>query len=60
MYLVFSVLRSDARALTSYLRRRAGAQLAESYEADIFQRDRQGSRAEATSRSSPKDTIFSR
>jgi hypothetical protein len=35
-YLVFSVLRSDARALTGYLRKRAGPLLAESYERDIF------------------------
>jgi hypothetical protein len=36
IYLVMSVLRSDARALTSHLRRRAGAQLAESYERELF------------------------
>jgi hypothetical protein len=35
-YLVLSVLRSDARALADYLRRRAGAHLAESYERDVF------------------------
>jgi hypothetical protein len=35
-YLVFSVLRSDARALTGYLRKRAGPLLAESYERDLF------------------------
>jgi hypothetical protein len=35
-YLVFSVLRSDARALTGYLRKRAGPLLAESYERDVF------------------------
>jgi len=36
VYLILSVLRSDARALSSYLRRRAGPLLAESYERDIF------------------------
>jgi hypothetical protein len=35
-YLVLAVLRSDARALSSYLRRRAGALLAESYERDLL------------------------
>jgi hypothetical protein len=35
-YLVFSVLRSDARALTGYLRKRSGPLLAESYERDLF------------------------
>jgi hypothetical protein len=35
-YLVFSVLRSDARALTGYLRKRAGPLLAESFERDVF------------------------
>jgi hypothetical protein len=35
-YLVFAVLRSDARALASFLRRRAGALLAESYEKDLY------------------------
>lgn len=35
-YLVLSVLRSDARALSGYLRRKAGAHLAESYERDVF------------------------
>lgn len=35
-YLVLSVLRSDARALSNYLRRRAGALLAESYERDLL------------------------
>lgn len=35
-YLVFAVLRSDARALSNYLRRRAGDLLAESYERDLF------------------------
>lgn len=35
-YLVCSVLRSDARALSNYLRRRAGALLADSYERDLF------------------------
>jgi hypothetical protein len=36
-YLVLSVLRSDARALSDYLRQRAGAQLAESFSRDVFQ-----------------------
>jgi hypothetical protein len=35
-YLVLSVLRSDARALSSYLRRRAGDLLADSYERDLL------------------------
>lgn len=35
-YLVCAVLRSDARALSNYLRRRAGPLLAESYERDLF------------------------
>jgi hypothetical protein len=35
-FLVMSVLRSDARALTGYLRKRAGPLLAESYERDVF------------------------
>jgi len=35
-YLVLSVLRSDARALADYLRRKAGAHLAESYERDVL------------------------
>jgi hypothetical protein len=35
-YLVLSVLRSDARALTGYLRKRAGPLLAESYERDLL------------------------
>jgi hypothetical protein len=35
-YLVLSVFRSDARALSIYLRRRAGALLAESYERDLL------------------------
>lgn len=35
-YLVLSVLRSDARALSDYLRRRAGVLLAESYEREVF------------------------
>jgi hypothetical protein len=35
-YLVLAVLRSDARALSSYLRRRAGAHLADSYEEDLL------------------------
>jgi hypothetical protein len=36
VYLTLSVLRSDARALTGYLRQRAGGLLAESYERDLF------------------------
>jgi hypothetical protein len=36
VYLVLSVLRSDARALSGYLRRRAGPTLAEGFEADVF------------------------
>lgn len=35
-YLVLSVLRSDARALASYLRRRAGSLLADSFEDDLL------------------------
>jgi hypothetical protein len=35
-YFILSVLRSDARALTGHLRQRAGAQLAESYEREVF------------------------
>jgi hypothetical protein len=35
-YLTLSVLRSDARALSSYLRRRTGRLLAEGYEQDLF------------------------
>ncbi len=35
-YLVLSVLRSDARALSDYLRRKAGVHLAESYERDVL------------------------
>jgi hypothetical protein len=35
-YLVLSVVRSDARALTDYLRKRAGHQLADSYEQELF------------------------
>jgi hypothetical protein len=35
-YLVLAVLRSDARALSNYLRRRAGALLSESYERDLL------------------------
>jgi hypothetical protein len=35
-YLVLSVLRSDARALSDYLRRKAGLHLAESYERDLL------------------------
>ncbi|MEO8874212.1 MAG: hypothetical protein ABI461_01390, partial [Polyangiaceae bacterium] len=35
-YFVLSVLRSDARALTEYLRHRAGPLLAEGYERDLF------------------------
>jgi hypothetical protein len=36
LHLVLSVLRSDARALTGYLRKQAGEQLAESYERELF------------------------
>jgi hypothetical protein len=36
VYLVLSVLRSDARALTSYLRQRAGVLLAEGFERELF------------------------
>jgi hypothetical protein len=36
VYLVLSVLRSDARALSGYLRRRAGPLLAEGYQDDVF------------------------
>lgn len=35
-YLVLAVLRSDARALSNYLRRRAGALLAEGYERELL------------------------
>ncbi len=35
-YLVFAVQRSDARALSNYLRRRAGALLCESFEREIY------------------------
>ena len=35
-YLVLAVLRSDARALANFLRRRAGGLLAESYERDLY------------------------
>jgi hypothetical protein len=35
-YLVLAVLRSDARALSNFLRRRAGALLAESYERELL------------------------
>jgi hypothetical protein len=36
VYLVLSVLRSDARALSGYLRRRAGPLLASGFEEDVF------------------------
>jgi hypothetical protein len=36
VYLVLSVLRSDARALTGYLRKRAGALLGEGFERELF------------------------
>lgn len=36
VHLVLSVLRSDARALTAYLRKQAGEQLADSYERELF------------------------
>ena len=35
-YLVLAVLRSDARTLSNFLRRRAGALLAQSYEKDLL------------------------
>lgn len=35
-YLVLAVMRSDARALANYLRRRAGTLLGESFERDLF------------------------
>src|SRR6185312_221117 len=38
VYLVLSVLRSDARALSGYLRRRAGPLLASGFEEDLFRR----------------------
>ncbi len=38
VYLVLSVLRSDARALSGYLRRRAGPLLATGFEDDVFRR----------------------
>ncbi|MBL9112044.1 MAG: hypothetical protein JNM74_22355 [Myxococcales bacterium] len=37
-YLVLAVLRSDARALTTHLQTRAGVQLAEAYEKQLFRR----------------------
>jgi hypothetical protein len=53
-YLVLGVLRSDARALSDYLRRKAGSHLAESYERDVLSvlakdlvREAPGLRAEA-------------
>jgi hypothetical protein len=36
VFLILSVLRSDARALTDYLRKQAGEQLADSYERELF------------------------
>jgi hypothetical protein len=36
VYVVFSVLRSDARALAGYLRKRAGQMLADGFDADVF------------------------
>jgi hypothetical protein len=36
IYLILSVLRSDARALAGYLRRRSGPLLAEGFEAEIY------------------------
>lgn len=36
LYLVLSVLRSDARALATYLRRKSGEQLASSFERDLL------------------------
>lgn len=37
VYVAVSVLRSDARALSGYVRRRAGPVLADAFEADVFQ-----------------------
>jgi hypothetical protein len=37
VYLALSVLRSDARALSGYLRRRSGSLLAEGFDADVFE-----------------------
>jgi len=39
IYLVFSVLRSDARALSGYLRRRSGPSLADGFDTDVFRVD---------------------
>jgi hypothetical protein len=39
VYLVLSVLRSDARALSGYLRRRSGPLLAKGFDADLFRVD---------------------
>ncbi len=36
VYLILSVLRSDARAFTDYLRKQAGEQLADSFERELF------------------------
>ncbi len=36
VYLILSVIRSDARALTGYLRQRAGALLGEGFEREVF------------------------
>ena len=36
VFLILSVLRSDARALTDYVRKQAGEQLADSYERELF------------------------
>lgn len=36
VYVILSVLRSDARALTGYLSKQAGEQLADSYERELF------------------------
>jgi hypothetical protein len=36
VYLILSVLRSDARALSGYLRRRTGPLLADSFDAEVF------------------------
>ena len=36
VFLILSVIRSDARALTDYLRKQAGEQLADSYERELF------------------------
>ena len=51
VYLVLSVLRSDARALSGYLRSGAGPLLAEGFEADVFHVVAARARAPSTSAS---------